>query len=121
MHINIDTFEETSLVFGLLSDCIDVNIEEYSILLSKTPKEILTLRDNTKAFSKLLDTYDKEVKKIKVKLGESAQKDDINSEFNKEISKVYGKQPVQSITVAMKKITDSMAVLKIGQATVTAQ
>ncbi len=116
LNFNIETYEEMSRVFKLLSECIDLDIQDYQKILIRIPQDILTFKDKVDSISKLLETYDKELKTIKVKFGDSIKKGELQTEFNKIVGKKYGEHA--TLKESMYDLNSSINSLGIGKMTV---
>jgi len=116
LSFNVETYEDMAQIFTLLANCIKLDIDDYSNILNKTPTEVISFKSKVDALTKILDSYDKELKKIKVKLGDSVKKEELQAEFDKVVDKKYGEH---TVTDSMQDLTKSMTSLGIGEMTVT--
>ena len=91
------------MVFQLLSESIKSDIQDYAGILTKIQENILTVRKKVDAVFNLLDAYDETFKKIKLKLGESAKKEELTKEFDKVVTKNYGEHAIR------KRVSDLTA------------
>jgi hypothetical protein len=116
LSFNVETYEDMAQIFKLLSECIKLDIDDYTNILNKIPTEAVTFKSKVDALTKILDAYDKELKKIKVKMGDSVKKEELQAEFDKTVDKKYGEN---AVTNSMQDLTKSMNSLGIGEMTVT--
>lgn len=112
---NVNTYEEMSQAFKLLSQCIKLDIQEYS-KLQKTPSDVLSFETKIHNLAKLLENFDSELKKIKHKVGDSAKKSELEAEFDNVIEKKYGDGVLRN---AVSDISNSISALGVGEATLT--
>jgi hypothetical protein len=112
LSFNVKTYEELAHVFSLIFQAIEIDTNDYSQILHKIPKEITTFKGKVNAITEILENYEKELGKVKTRLGDSAKKDILQEEFDKVVDKKYGKDILVN---SMNKFMDSMNSLGVGQ------
>jgi hypothetical protein len=110
LKITIENYEDMAQIFKSLSDCIQLDIEEYTTILNKIPTEVKVLKSKVDAVAKILAAFDKELKKIKVKMGSSANKEELQAEFDKVVDKKYGDSAIADV---MQDFTEALTSLSL--------
>ncbi len=77
------------------------------------PENVLTFKSKSDALAKLFDSYAKELKKVKEKLGDSAKKEEIKAEFEKVIDKKYGEHAITDSMEALSKAMNSFGIAEM--------
>lgn len=115
--INMNSYKEMCAAFKLYAKSIDIDVNEYTHFIKKVPIQITNTRSKIIKFANLLEDFDKELNKVKKRLGESAKKEAIEQELDRITDKKYGKAIIgDSLMEILNSLNDlSPGILGIGK------
>lgn len=115
LSFNVETYKDLTLIFASLYQCICLDMEEYANLY-EISKEIIILKSKIESFTKIFNTYNKELENIKIKLGNSVKKEKLQTELDNIIDTKYN---FPTITNSILELVRAVNSISPGKITIT--